>query len=118
MVPDHTPMTVWSPALEDDLASLLKDWLKHQGRTQSDLRRSLRATSTRMPALMEVLERDHKFGGMPRVATRLCAIEAEWSSGDSNGTVASTTGKVTNLDPDPFGQLDLLLREIRDDCAS
>ena len=27
-------------------------------------------------------------------------------------------GKVTNLDPDPFGQLDLLLREIRDDCAS
>ena len=118
MVPDHTPMTVWSPALEDDLASLLKDWLKHQGRTQSDLRRSLRATSTRMPALLEVLERDHKIGGMPRLASRLCAIEAEWASGDSNGTVASTTGKVTNLDPDPFGQLDLLLREIRDDCAS
>ena len=111
-------MTVWSPTLEDDLASLLKDWLKHQGRTQSELRRSLRATSTRMPALMEVLERDHKLGGMPRVAARLCAIEAEWASSEDDGTGASSLSKVTNLDPDPFGQLDLLLREIRDDCAS
>lgn len=118
MVPDRTPMTVWSPKLEDDLASLLKDWLKHQGRTQSELRRSLRATSTRMPALMEVLERDHKLGGMPRVAARLCAIEAEWASSEGDGTEVSSMGKVTNLDPDPFGQLDLLLREIRDDCAS
>ena len=50
-------MSRWSQELEDDLAALLKDWLKQQGRTQSDLRRSLRATSTRMPALMEVLER-------------------------------------------------------------
>ena len=111
-------MAAWTPEFEAELSHLLKDWLKHQGRTQSDLRRSLRATSTRMPALMEVLERDHKLGGMPRVASRLCAIEAEWANGDSNGTVALTTGKVTNLDPDPFGQLDLLLREIRDDCAS
>ena len=118
MVSDRKPMTVWSSTLEDDLASLLKDWLKHQGRTQSDLRRSLRATSTRMPALMEVLERDHKLGGMPRVATRLCAIEAEWASSDVDGTAAAITSKVTKLDPDPFGQLDLLLREIRDDCAS
>jgi len=111
-------MTVWSPKLEDDLASLLKDWLKHQGRTQSDLRRSLRATSTRMPALMEVLERDHRLGGMPHVAARLCAIEAEWASSDGEGTAASATRKMANLDPDPFGQLDLLLQEIRDDCAS
>ena len=118
MVPDHTPMTVWSPALEDDLASLLKDWLKHQGRTQSELRRSLRATSTRMPALLEVLERDHKLGGMPRLASRLGAIEAEWASSEGDGTEASGMSKVTNLDADPFGQLDLLLREIRDDCAS
>ena len=56
-------MSRWSQELEDDLAALLKDWLKQQGRTQSDLRRSLRATSTRMPALMEVLEREHVLGG-------------------------------------------------------
>ena len=55
---------------------------------------------------------------MPRVAARLCAIEAEWASSEGDGTGVSSMGKVTNLDPDPFGQLDLLLREIRDDCAS
>ena len=49
-------MNPWSPDVEEELALVLKDWLKQQGRTQADLRRSLRATSTRMPALMEVLE--------------------------------------------------------------
>ena len=34
-------MTRWSKELEDDLAALRKDWLKQQGRTQSDLRRIL-----------------------------------------------------------------------------
>ncbi len=111
-------MTRWSQVFEDDLAALLKDWLKHQGRTQSDLRRSLRASSTRMPALMEVLERDHTLGGMPRVAARLCAIEAEWSSSDDTGSAVTSGSNVTQLNTDPFGQLDLLLREIRDDCAS
>ena len=67
-------MTRWSRDLEDDLAALLKDWLKQQGRTQSDLRRSLRATSTRMPALMEVLGREHALGGMPRLAARLLSL--------------------------------------------
>ena len=55
-------MNPWSPDVEEELASVLKDWLKQQGRTQADLRRSLRATSTRMPALMEVLEREHRLG--------------------------------------------------------
>jgi len=49
-------MNPWSPDVEEELALVLKDWLKQQGRTQADLRRSLRATSTRMPALMEVLK--------------------------------------------------------------
>jgi hypothetical protein len=113
-------MTRWSKELEDDLAALLKDWLKQQGRTQSDLRRSLRATSTRMSALMEVLEREHVLGGMPRLAERLCAIEAEWAT--DPGTSPQKDGGFDTVaaqsSGDPFGQLDLLLREIRDDCTS
>ena len=110
-------MSRWSQELEDDLAALLKDWLKQQGRTQSDLRRSLRATSTRMPALMEVLEREHVLGGMPRLAARLCSIEAEWAADPGTpATEDSGAGSGQNK-ADPFGQLDLLLREIRDDCT-
>ncbi|MGB4533140.1 MAG: hypothetical protein WBI13_04555, partial [Synechococcus sp.] len=71
-------MNPWSPDVEEELALVLKDWLKQQGRTQADLRRSLRATSTRMPALMEVLEREHRLGGLPRLAAKLCSIEADW----------------------------------------
>ena len=110
-------MTLWSPELEEELSALLKDWLKQQGRTQADLRRSLRATSTRMPALMEVLERKHVLGGMPRLAARLCAIEAEWAAdpGAPADEVPGANAPPSNADP--FGQLDLLLREIRDDCT-
>ena len=111
-------MTRWSRDLEDDLAALLKDWLKQQGRTQSDLRRSLRATSTRMPALMEVLQREHGLGGMPRLAARLCAIEAEWAADPGHLDHADSDAGSSQSNADPFGQLDLLLREIRDDCAS
>ena len=31
-----------------------------------------------MPALMEVLEREHRLGGLPRLAAKLCSIEADW----------------------------------------
>ena len=118
MVPDRPLMTRWSRDLEDDLAALLKDWLKQQGRTQSDLRRSLRATSTRMPALMEVLGREHALGGMPRLAARLCAIEAEWAADPGHPDHGDSDASSSQSSADPFGQLDLLLREIRDDCAS
>ena len=111
-------MTRWSRELEDDLAALLKDWLKQQGRTQSDLRRSLRATSTRMPALMEVLQREHALGGMPRLTERLCTIEAEWAADPGHPKHADPGTESSQSNADPFGQLDLLLREIRDDCAS
>ncbi|MED5468733.1 MAG: hypothetical protein VX542_00495, partial [Cyanobacteriota bacterium] len=67
-------MAGWSGQVEDELTLLLKDWLKQQGRTQADLRRSLQAVSTRMPALLEVLEREYHLGGIPRVAARLCEI--------------------------------------------
>ena len=66
-------MSGWTPEFEADLTLLLKDWLKHQGRTQADLRRNLRAVSTRMPALLEVLEREHKLRGLAGLANRLCS---------------------------------------------
>ena len=43
----------------DDLQSFLKDWLRHAGRTQADLRRALRASSIRMPVLVEELRQLH-----------------------------------------------------------
>ena len=109
-------MPHWNAALEDELVVVLKDWLKHQGRTQADLRRSLRASSTRMPALLEVLEREHRQGGLPKLAARLCAIDAEWSQ--SPGGFEAPDGTATHEEHDPFGQLDLLLQEIRDDSVS
>ena len=110
-------MSQWNRAMEDELVVLLKDWLKHQGRTQADLRRCLRASSTRMPALLEVLEREHRQGGLPKLAARLCAIEADWSRSPSPALGnESASGEVAEVDP--FGQLDLLLQEIRDDSVS
>ena len=85
------------------------DWLKHHGKTQADLRVSLQAESTRMPAIIKELKREYSLGGLPRLAIRLCNIEENWSL-DNNGTDKEITQS------DPFGQLDLLLQEIRDDC--
>ena len=109
-------MNPWSPEVEEELASVLKDWLKQQGRTQADLRRSLRASSTRMPALLESLEREHRLGGLPRLAAKLCSIESDWIQ-NAPTHLSSSAGSLTS-DTDPFGQLDLLLREIRDDRGS
>jgi hypothetical protein len=103
--------------MEEELVVVLKDWLKHQGRTQADLRRSLKATSTRMPALIEVLEREHRMGGLPKLAARLCAIEADWERYPASGE-GQTDLLSDNNEADPFGQLDLLLQEIRDDSVS
>ena len=105
-------MSGWTPEFEADLTLLLKDWLKQQGRTQADLRRNLRAVSTRMPALLEVLEREHKLRGLGGLADRLCSVEAEW-----HGQPSSESDGVATAEDDPFGQLDLLLQEIRDDCT-
>ena len=71
-------MSAWTPSFETELTHLLKDWLKQQGRTQADLRRSLRALSTRMPSILEVLEREHRLNGLAGLASRLCRVEAEW----------------------------------------
>ncbi|QNI99844.1 hypothetical protein SynA1562_01011 [Synechococcus sp. A15-62] len=105
-------MSGWNPEFEADLTLLLKDWLKQQGRTQADLRRKLRAVSTRMPALLEVLEREHKLRGLAGLADQLCSVEAEWHGQPANDSAGGATAE-----DDPFGQLDLLLQEIRDDCT-
>ena len=105
-------MSGWTPQFEADLTLLLKDWLKQQGRTQADLRRNLRAVSTRMPALLEVLEREHKLRGLAGLADRLCSVEAEWHGQPANDSAGGGTAE-----DDPFGQLDLLLQEIRDDST-
>ena len=104
-------MAAWTPDFETELTQVLKDWLKQQGKTQADLRRSLRAVSTRMPSLLEVLEREHRQGGLAALAARLCQVEAEWRHAPG----PSSPDPETN---DPFGQLDLLLKEIRQDSPN
>ena len=104
-------MPTWSTDIENELTQLLKEWLKQQNRTQADLRRSLKAASTRMPALLEVLEHEHSQGGMPQVASRLCEIEAAWKEEEN------AAGPLMNS-ADPFNQLDLLLNEIRHDRSN
>ena len=104
-------MAAWTPELEAELSQLLKDWLKQQGRTQADLRRSLKAVSTRMPALLEVLEREHRLNGLSGLVARLCRVEDEWHGSADRPDEATSPS-------DPFGQLDLLLQEIRQDCPS
>ena len=99
-------MSQWTTEFEEELTLLIKDWLKTQGHTQADLGRILQATSTRMPAILEVLKKEHRLGGLQRMIKRLCEIEAEWTKNSSE----------SEKPLDPFGQLDLLLEEIRDDC--
>jgi len=102
-------MSNWSEETEEELTLLLKDWLKHHGRTQADLRQSLQSDTTRMPSLIEALKKDFVRGGMPQIASRLCSIEENWYSKE--------TDTIKGENPsDPFGQLDLLLEELRQDC--
>jgi hypothetical protein len=97
-----------APSLTEDqleeLQAFLKDWLRHAGRTQSDLRRALRAPSIRMPVLLEELRRVHEQSGLSGLADRLCGIEAGWQAEERHGEEEP---------PGSLGQLDLLLEEIR-----
>ncbi len=100
-----------SLSLEDleDLQSFLKDWLRHSGRTQSDLRRALRVNSIRMPVLLEELHRIHGREGLNGLAERLCGIDLLWQEQPSS---ADGDGDLPDLESS-LGQLDLLLEEIR-----
>ena len=94
----------------EDLQAFLKDWLRHTGRTQADLRRALRVSSIRMPVLIEELQRIHNQEGLVALAERLCGIEALWQGEDAG--LENGDGNRELLDAS-FGQLDLLLEEIR-----
>ena len=104
-------MPKWSKEIEEDLTQLIKDWLKQQGRSQSELSEKLEGSSTRMSAIINVLEKEYLLGGISKVAYRLCKIEEDWSSREILTSKASDS-------EDPFGQLDLLLDEINEDCDS
>ncbi len=95
----------------DDLQLFLKDWLRHAGRTQADLRRALRATSIRMPVLVSELERIHSQQGLRGLAEQLCEIETLWYGEDIDGPSSPAASVLRGSDP--MDQLDLLLDEIR-----
>ena len=69
----------WSKEIEEDLVLLIKDWLRQTGRTQSELCQSLHLPSARMPTLIESLKKDFNSGGIPKIANKLCEIEALWT---------------------------------------
>ncbi|MEB3176830.1 MAG: hypothetical protein VKJ87_04435 [Synechococcus sp.] len=105
--------TSLNPDQLEQLEAFLKDWLRHSGRTQSDLRRALRAGSIRMPVLLQELQRTVHQGGITALAERLCGIEAQWSSGDFDAAeLAHTPASLDDL-----SQLDMLLKSIQDDAA-
>jgi hypothetical protein len=94
----------------EDLQAFLKDWLRHAGRTQADLRRALQASSIRMPVLLDALQRTYGQQGLAGLAEQLCAVEESWQRED--GAPAAP-----ELDSG-LGQLDLLLQEIRADLQN
>lgn len=96
----------------EDLQLFLKDWLRHTGRTQADLRRALQAGSIRMPVLLEVLQRTYSREGLPGLADQLCRVEDLWQNED--GAAGLDEDGMPGLEAS-LGQLDLLLQEIRQD---
>jgi hypothetical protein len=109
-----SPGTSLNPEQLDDLQAFLRDWLRHAGRTQADLRRALRVPSIRMPVLLEELQRVHSQQGLAGLAERLCSVEALWQAEDG-GSRGGVGGDEDDPLADSFGQLDLLLEEIRQD---
>ncbi|MEB3260648.1 MAG: hypothetical protein VKP63_08495 [Cyanobacteriota bacterium] len=95
----------------EDLQLFLKDWLRHTGRTQADLRRALRASSIRMPVLLEALQRIHDQQGLGGLAEHLCEIETLWRS--EEGPESPQAAPAPRGGANPLDQLDLLLDEIR-----
>ena len=91
----------WSKEIEEDLILLIKDWLRQTGRTQSELCQSLNLPSSRMPTLIESLKKDFSSGGIPKIANRLCEIDAFWNGGEGPKSKK-------NIDLHTSAQLDLL----------
>ena len=91
----------WSKDIEEDLVLLIKDWLRQTGRTQSELCRSLNLPSARMPTLIDSLKKDFSYGGIPKIANRLCEVEELWTNGEEGK-------KKKSFELNSSGQLDLL----------
>ncbi|QEY32059.1 hypothetical protein EVJ50_07240 [Synechococcus sp. RSCCF101] len=97
-----------SPDDREALEHLLRDWLRHCGRRQSDLRRALRVPSSRMPVILDALDAVHQREGLRGLASTLCRIEGEWKE-QTPADDAPEGLSEANVD----AQLDLLLQEIR-----
>tara|TARA_Y100001968_G_scaffold323178_1_gene360435 strand:- start:1276 stop:1614 length:339 start_codon:yes stop_codon:yes gene_type:complete len=93
----------WTIEIEEDLILLIKDWLRQTGRTQSELCQSLNLSSARMPTLINFLKNDYMSGGIPKIANRLCELEASWKTDEGKG---SKQKKIIELNSSE--QLDLL----------
>ena len=91
----------WSKEIEEGLILLIKDWLKHSGKTQSELCQTLNLPSARMPTLIESLKKDFTSGRIPKIANRLCEVEELWKNGGEEITKKS-------FELNSSGQLDLL----------
>ena len=92
----------WSKDIEEELILLIKDWLRQTGKTQSELCQSLNLPSSRMQTLIDYIKNDFISGGIPKIANRLCEIEALWTK-DEGGELKKRKIKIDNS-----GQLDLL----------
>ena len=46
-----------------------------------------------MPALLEVLEREHNMRGLAGLADRLCTVEAEWHGQPSKDSVEGSNNR-------------------------
>lgn len=101
-----------SPQQLEELQGFLRDWLRHTGRTQADLRRALRAASIRMPVLIDALRLIHERQGLTGLAERLCGIEALWQAEETGDSGAAAAAAPSDLEGS-LSQLDLLLEEIR-----
>ncbi|MEX1317390.1 MAG: hypothetical protein AB1Z22_09725 [Synechococcaceae cyanobacterium] len=102
----------------DDLQAFLKEWLRHAGRTQSDLRRALKAGSIRMPVLLDALQATYSEQGLCGLAARLCDIEDLWQQEDASAPADRHRPVRSAPLEDSLGQLDLLLQEIRGDAPA
>ena len=102
----------WSKELEEDLILFIKDWLRQIGRTQSELSQSLNLPSARVPTLIDFLKKDFISGGIPKIANRLCEVQAEWTEDEKE----KPKKKRKNIELNDSGQLDLL-DEICDDLS-
>tara|TARA_B100000700_G_C14423595_1_gene569279 strand:- start:142 stop:474 length:333 start_codon:yes stop_codon:yes gene_type:complete len=91
----------WSKDLEENLLFLIKDWLRQTGKTQSELCQSLNLPSARIPTLIDFLKKDFLSGGIPKIANRLCEIEALWTKDEG-------AKSKKDIELNTSGQLDLL----------